>query len=66
MHANKHGGARRNSGPKTELIGEPMRRVQVCLDARTIDLLRVLGGSNVSKGIRLSAREAYDRYQRSP
>jgi hypothetical protein len=65
MEAKKHGGPRRNSGPKTELIGEPMRRVQVTLDARTVDLLQVLGDGNVSKGIRQAARVAYDRYQRS-
>lgn len=66
MEAKKHGGARRNSGPKTEMVGEPMKRVQVSLDIRTLDLLQVLGDGNVSKGIRHAARVAYDRYQRSP
>lgn len=65
MRAKNHGGARRNSGPKTELFGEPMQRIQASLDARTVDLLKVLGDGNVSKGIRVAARVAYDRYQRS-
>ena len=63
---NKHGGPRRNSGRKTELCGQPTRRVQVTLDARTLELLDVLGAGNVSKGIREAARLAYDRYQRAP
>ena len=60
------GGARRNSGPKTDLGGQPVRRVQVYLDARTVDLLKVVGSGNVSAGIRHAARVAYDKYQREP
>jgi len=55
----KRGGARPNSGKKTELDGQPTRRVQVSLDAHTLELLAVLGDGNVSKGIRVAARAAY-------
>lgn len=60
------GGARPSSGKKTELMGQPTRRVQVSLDERTLELLGVLGGGNTSKGIRVAARVAYERYQREP
>lgn len=53
------GGTRPRSGKKTELYGQPTRRVQVTLDERTLELLAVLGGGNVSKGIRVAARAAY-------
>lgn len=58
-----HGGARARAGRKTEMNGQPTKRVQVSLDERTTVLLKVLGDGNVSKGIRLAARVAYDRYQ---
>ena len=51
-------------GPKTELGGEPVRRYQVMLDARTIKLLDVIGGGNRSYGIRRAVDAAYDLYQR--
>ena len=60
----RRGGARPNSGPKTELEGQPTKRVQVSLDSRTVDLLKVVGHGNVSAGIRHAARVAYDKYQR--
>ena len=50
------GGARPRSGRKTELKGEPTRRVQMTLDERTLELLDVLGEGNVSKGTRLAAQ----------
>lgn len=56
---------KRKTGPKTEL-GDPVRRVQLTLDDRTVELFKVLGEGNVSKGARHSARVAYDRYQRTP
>jgi hypothetical protein len=62
----KHGGPRPNSGPKTELNGARVQRVQVSLDARTLTLLRVLGDGNVSRGVRQSAEVAYERYLKSP
>ena len=55
----------RKRGPKTELGDAPMVRTQVSLDERTKRLLLVLGSGNVSKGIRLAAEVAYQRYQRS-
>ena len=36
-----------------------LKPVQVTLDERTLELLAVLGGGNVSKGIRVAARAAY-------
>lgn len=60
----RRGGARPNSGPKTELEGQPTKRVQVSLDDRTVELLKVVGNGNVSAGIRHAARVAYDKYQR--
>ena len=60
----KRGGARRNTGPKTELLGQPTRRVQVRLDDRSIELLRVIGNGNVSRGARIAADAAYDLYQK--
>lgn len=52
-------------GPKTELGDVPVVRTQVCLDERTKRLLLVLGGGNLSKGIRQAAEVAYQRYQRT-
>jgi hypothetical protein len=66
MTKNRYGGPRPRSGRKTELQGQPTKRVQVTLDARTLELLAVVGGGNVSKGIRHSARLAYEQYQREP
>lgn len=42
------GGTRPHSGKKTELYGQPTRRVQVTLDERTLELLAVLGGTETS------------------
>ena len=66
MEAKKHGGSRPNSGKRTELIGDPVRRVQVTLDQRTVEMLLVIGGGNLSYGVRAATRVAYDRYQRTP
>jgi len=52
-------------GRKTELVGERVRRVQVSLDEMSLRMLKVLGDGNASKGARLAARVAYDKYQRS-
>lgn len=49
------GGAREGAGRPTEL-GEPMSRVQVTLDGRTVETLRRFGQGNVSAGIREAAR----------
>ena len=60
----RHGGPRRNAGRKTEMIGSPMRAKTVSLDEMTERRLKVIGGGNVSRGIRLAARVAYDQYQK--
>ena len=57
------GGPRPNSGRKTELQGQPTKRYNFTLDARTTKLLQVLGGGNASKGIRVAANAAFDAYQ---
>lgn len=66
MDKPRRGGPRRNAGRKTELKGQPTKRVQLTLDERTITLLKVLGDGNMSKGARHAADVAYDRYQRTP
>lgn len=43
-----------------------MTRVNVSLDERTMELLKVVGDGNLSRGIRLAARVAYERYQNEP
>lgn len=65
MNPQNHGGARKNAGRRTELIGDPVRRVQVTVDAKTLEFLQILGDGNLSKGVRNAARVAYDRYQRT-
>lgn len=52
-------------GPKTE-IDAPVKRVNLMLDERTLRLLEVLGGGNLSRGVREAARVAYAAYQRAP
>lgn len=53
-------------GPKTELpVGEALERVTFTLDAMTRRKLKVLGGGNESQGVRIAARVAFDRFQRS-
>lgn len=57
-----HGGARRNSGRKTELVGAPTKAVTLTLDEMTVRKLKVLGEGNASRGVRLAADMAYDAY----
>lgn len=62
-----HGGARARAGRRTEHPdGAAMTRVNVSLDERTMELLKVVGEGNLSRGIRLAARVAYERYQNEP
>jgi hypothetical protein len=56
---------RSNAGRPTE-IDDPVSRTQVMLDERSKRLLLVIGDGNLSKGVRVAARVAYDRYQRTP
>lgn len=58
-----HGGARKGAGRKTEKPGESMDHATVTLDEMTRRKLTVLGDGNLSKGVRLAADVAYDRYQ---
>lgn len=52
-------------GPKAGLPpGENAQRLTVTVDEMTLRRLRVLGGENLSKGVRVAARVAFDRYQR--
>ena len=51
-------------GPKTEPMIEGVRARTVSLDDVTTQMLEALGGGNLSRGIRVSARYAYDCYQR--
>ena len=64
---NTHGGARVHSGRRTEHPdAAPMARYNVSLDERTLEKLRVVGGGNVSRGIRAAADLAYKHYQDTP
>lgn len=60
---NNHGGARRNAGRKTERHDLEVTKQTVSYDETTKRRLAVLGGGNVSKGIRLAAQFAYEGYQ---
>lgn len=42
-----------------------MKHHTVSLDERTVELLKVVGGGNLSRGIRHAARVAYEEYQRT-
>jgi uridylate kinase len=65
MTTKSHGGTRNNSGRKLEVLGEKTKRVNLSLDQRTLDMLKVVGGGNVSRGVRKAARMAYEDYQNS-
>lgn len=54
----KRGGARPGSGPKPADGAAGTRRVQLTLDASTLQLFALLGGGNVSLGARAAARLA--------
>lgn len=64
MKTSKHGGKRNHSGRKTELGGAPTRNVTINIDEMTHRKLKVIGGGNVSKGVRFSAEKGYQAYQR--
>ncbi len=64
MEPKQHGGARRNAGRKTEKVGSPTRAVSVSLDEMTVRKLKVVGDGNLSRGIRVAADLAFERYQR--
>lgn len=57
---------RKKAGRKSEFPTEKMQRKLVTVDALTVDLAKVLGEGNLSKGIRDAVLVAYDRYQRTP
>ena len=64
---NTHGGARVRAGRRTEHPeGAAMARHNVSLDERTVELLKVVGEGNISRGIRLAAEVAYKQYQDAP
>lgn len=52
-------------GPKP-IYGETLTRKQVTIDSMTLRKLMVIGGGNLSAGVRLSAETAFDAYQASP
>ena len=49
-----HGGARKGAG-KPALYGKAMIRKNVMLNPETIEILKALGGGNLSEGIRKAA-----------
>lgn len=57
---------KRKPGPKLEDgIGEVKPR-DVLLDDTSVEMLKVLGGGKLSRGIRHAARVAYKAYQAEP
>lgn len=54
----------RKRGPKTELPGERMHNRQMTIDDKTERLLKVVGGGNLSRGVREAARFTYEAYQK--
>ena len=58
------GGARRNAGRKTEMVGQKTKAVTVTLDDITVRKLKVVGDGNLSRGIRHAAEVAFDKYQK--
>lgn len=58
------GGKRRNAGRKIEVQGAgPVKKKTVTLDETSERMLKVLGGGELSKGIRIAGRYAYAAYQ---
>lgn len=51
-------------GPKTERHYAALRRVNVMIDRDTERVLKVLGGNNLSKGVREAARLGYRAWLR--
>lgn len=60
-----HGGKRARAGRRTEVPEKDLRKVSVMIDEQAIEFLRVVGEGNLSRGVRLAARVAYDRYQKT-
>lgn len=50
-------------GPKPVVPGEVLKREIATIDSLTKRKLIVLGGGNFSKGVRVAAEVAFDRYQ---
>lgn len=50
-------------GPKTGFV-EPMVKSNLTLDVMTLRKLRAIGDGNVSAGVRLAARVAYELFQK--
>lgn len=66
MATNQHGGRRARAGRKSEVPGEKVEKTTVTLHPMTKRKLAVLGDGNLSKGIRLAADVAFDRFQHEP
>lgn len=60
-----HGGKRARAGRRTEVPEKDLRKVCVLIDEQAIEMLRVLGEGNLSRGVRQAARVAFDRYQKT-
>lgn len=50
-------------GPKLEPFSDPVRPRTLTLDDMTVEMAKVLGVDNASRGIRAAVRYAYDQYQ---
>lgn len=57
---------RMKRGPKTDPLTGELAPLSILVDDLTRERLRVVGGGNLSRGVREAARIAYDRYQATP
>lgn len=52
-------------GRKALVPGAEQHRRNVTFDDMTLRMLTVLGGGNVSRGVRVAAQVAWDKYQKN-
>lgn len=54
------GGAREGAGRPPSVPGQPVKRINVSLDAETVEILKEFGDGQLSEGIRRAARYIRD------
>lgn len=57
---------KQKTGRKLEPGIDEVRRREVSLDDLSVTMLEVVGGGNLSRGVRLAARVAFKAYQQEP
>jgi hypothetical protein len=58
--------SKQKTGPKLERGIDEVRRHEVSLDPLSVTMLKVVGGGNLSRGVRHAARVAFKDYQNQP